>query len=112
MLKAQGFDKNVILGVVSLIILIALGIVIFQMGGNRNIPPASPTINPSEIPRVSAKAVKDKLDTGSNLVIFDTRSKASYERVHIVGPIPIPLEEITERYAELRDYDEIITYCT
>ncbi len=82
------------------------------MGGNRNTSSAPPTINPSEIPRVSAEAVKNKLNTDSNLVIIDTRSKEAYEQIHIVGSISVPLEEIAERYAELKGYDEILTYCT
>ncbi len=112
MLKMHGFDKNVLLGVASIIILIALGIIVFQMGGNRNTSSAPSTINIFDIPRVSAEALKNKLDTGSNLVIIDTRSKKAYQQVHIVGSISIPVEEIAERYAELKGYDEIITYCT
>ncbi|MBI2329656.1 MAG: hypothetical protein HYU85_08530 [Chloroflexi bacterium] len=100
-------DKNVVLGVVSFITVIALVIVLFQTGRSRNTP-----IDPSEIPRISAEAVKNKLDAGSNLVIIDTRSAGEYEPAHIAGAISIPLAEIAQRYAELKGYDEIITYCT
>jgi rhodanese-related sulfurtransferase len=63
--------------------------------------------------------VKAKLDAGSNIVIVDSRTKASYESGHIAGAISIPLsdmsplspEEIAQRYGDLQSYDEILTYC-
>jgi rhodanese-related sulfurtransferase len=63
--------------------------------------------------------VKTKLDAGSNIVIVDSRSKASYGSRHIAGAISIPLsdlsplssEEIAQRYSDLQRYDEILTYC-
>lgn len=112
MLKVRGLNKNVIIGGASLIILITLIIIIAQTGGNRNTSSPPLTTNPFEIPHVSAEALKNKLDAGSNLVIVDTRSKGEYEQVHIAGAVSIPLAEIAERSAELKGYDEIVTYCT
>jgi hypothetical protein len=74
---------------------------------------------PPEIFRISVEEVKTKLDAGSNIVIVDSRSKASYEGNHITGAISIPLsdmsplspEEIAQRYSDLHLYDEITTYC-
>lgn len=100
------------LGVALGITLIAIGIIAFPVGGNSYISSTTATINPSEIPRISARAVKDKLDAGSNLVIIDTRSEAEYEQAHIAGAISMPLERIAQRYSELNIYDDIVTYCT
>ena len=77
-------------------------------GGEKVIP--TPSLH--EIPRISPAEVKAKLDASSNLVIVDTRSKKLYQQVHIVGAISMPLEEVSQRYAELRGYNEILTYCT
>ena len=92
--------------------MVVVAIIAFQ--GLRTVSPSTTTPIPSiiEIPRISPGEVKAELDAGSNLVIVDTRSKEEYERVHIVGAISIPVEEVAQRYNELRGYDEIITYCT
>ncbi len=99
-------------GVVLAITVVVIVIIASQGGGNRSTSSTSPTISPSEIPRISPEAVKAKLDAGSNLVIVDTRSKAEYEKTHIAGAISIPLETITQRYRELNGYNEIVSYCT
>ena len=65
-----------------------------------------------EIPRVSAEEVKAKLDAGTNIVIVDSRPKASYDQSHIVGAISLPLTSMAEPYSDLDGYDEIISYCT
>lgn len=65
-----------------------------------------------EVPRISIEEVKAKLDTGSNIVIVDSRSKNSYDQAHIVRAISIPLATMAEPYSNLDGYDEIMTYCT
>jgi len=65
-----------------------------------------------EIPRISVKNVIAKLDSGSNIVIVDSRSKTSYDRSHITGAISIPSADMGEPYGDLGSYDEIITYCS
>ncbi len=65
-----------------------------------------------EVPRISPTEVKNKLDSGSNIVIIDTRFEEQYEEAHITGSISIPLEDIRGKANELKKYDEIITYCT
>ena len=63
------------------------------------------------VPRISVEKVKVKLDAAANIVIVDSRSKASYDQVHIAGAISIPLADMTEPYDELAGFDEIIIYC-
>ncbi len=110
--SAQRRYKFWIIGVVLVVTLIAIAIIAIQAGGNRSTPATTATINPSDIPRISAEAVKAKLDAGVNLVIIDARSEAEYEQTRIAGAIFIPPGQITQRYEELNAYDEVVTYCT
>ncbi|MFC2022257.1 rhodanese-like domain-containing protein [Chloroflexota bacterium] len=112
MFRIRYFNKDVILGIVALIILIAMGLFTFQLGGNRDSSHTTSTTDLSEIPRIGVDEVKRKVDMGANLVIIDTRSKAAYEGMHIAGSISVPLETVAERYTELKGFKEIITYCT
>jgi hypothetical protein len=65
-----------------------------------------------EVPRISVEEVKAKLDAGSNIVIVDSRSNASYEQSHITGAVSLPLADMAEPYDDLDGYDEVMTYCT
>ncbi len=87
-------------------ILLLLGVLL--VGGRS--PPLPSTYLP-EVPRIGVEEVKAKLDTGSNIVIVDSRSKTSYDQSHIVGAISIPITTMAEPYDYLDGYDEIITYC-
>lgn len=101
-----------VLGITLSIVIVVTGVTTFQGDGNRFTSSATTIPSLSEIPRVTPTEVKAKLDSGSNIAIVDTRSEAEYERAHIVGAISIPLGETTQRYTELDDYNEVITYCT
>jgi rhodanese-related sulfurtransferase len=81
------------------------------------------THDTSDIPRISVDEVKTKLDAGDNIVLVDTRSTEEYREASISGAVSIPLtelldenddplsaEEISQRYSNLQDFDEIITF--
>ncbi len=112
MFRVRYLNKDVILGVVALIVLIAAGLFAFQLGGNRDSSDITLTTDLSEIPRIGVDELKRKVDMGSNLVIIDTRSKEAYEQMHIAGSISVPLEKVAEHYTELKVFEEIFTYCT
>ena len=64
------------------------------------------------VPRISMEQLKEKLDTGVDLVIVDVRSKESFDEGHITGAVSITWEgEMETRYTELPRDKEIITYC-
>ncbi len=65
-----------------------------------------------EVPRISAKALKAKMDAGSNILVIDSRSEENYNQAHIAGDITTLLWTMTEPYSELAVYTEIITYCS
>jgi len=100
-----------------LIVAVAAGIIVLtgcgqdlpeppRFSGNSSIPS-----DISEVPRITAEQVKQRLDAGVNLVIVDVRSTEEYEKLHIAGALFIPWEEIAERQSELYPYDEVVTYC-
>lgn len=84
----------------------------------RQIWPQTPTPLPTatrgtvEVPRLSREEVKERLDSGANVVIVDVRSKEDFDEAHIKGAISIPLSEVEGRYAELSRDKEIIIYCS
>lgn len=105
------------------IVILCVGIVLLIINSGEVTPDISPTDTPSstelppssflpEVPRISVEEVKKKLDTGANIVIVDSRSKASYDQAHITGAVSLPLEDMAEPYDDFDGYDEIITYCT
>ena len=65
----------------------------------------------SEVPRISVEEVKTKLDTGSNIVIIDSRSRELHDELHITGSISVPTRDMAAPYDYLDPYEEIITYC-
>ncbi|MFC1988376.1 rhodanese-like domain-containing protein [Chloroflexota bacterium] len=107
--RVSYFDKNVTLGIIGLVLLIGLGIIVFQFARNDNNPE---TNDLTEIPRIEVDELKEKIDAGANLAIIDTRSGAEYEQIHISGAISLPTGEIAGGYDQLKDYREIVTYCT
>ncbi len=77
-----------------------------SFSGNDSLP-----ADTSEVPRITAEQVRQRLDAGVNLVIVDVRSAEDFEDLHIAGAISIPEEEIIARQSELQAYDEIVLYC-
>ena len=75
-------------------------------------PEDPPEEDTPEVPRVSAEEVKQKLDSGANVVVLDSRSADAYHLAHIPGAVSFPLTEMAGPFDGLQGYDEIITYCT
>ena len=74
----------------------------------------------TEIPRISVNELKNKIDSGSTILIIDARSKAEYDQVHITGSISFlttdiitpSSDDISEQVNKFGAYDEIVIYCT
>jgi rhodanese-related sulfurtransferase len=69
------------------------------------------TVEADEVPEVTKEKLKEQIEKGADVVIVDVRSKASYDKSHLIGAISIPLEEIEKRHKELPKDKEIILYC-
>ncbi len=52
------------------------------------------------------------MESGERLVLLDVRSRSDYDKEHIKGARPLPLDEIdTKAKAMLKPDDDIIVYC-
>ncbi len=83
----------------------------------------SPSVTPSseedlppseympEIQRISIHEVKAKMDNASKIVVVDSRTTEDHNESHIVGSIPLPLDDMIEPYVDLEGYEEIVTFC-
>ena len=56
--------------------------------------------------------VKEKIDSGINIAVIDSRDYQYYQQAHIAGAITLPLSDMDEPYMDLKGFDEIVTYCT
>lgn len=60
---------------------------------------------------IDKEDLKKKFDRKDDFVLIDVLDPPFYEKVHIVGAINIPLEEIGDRMKELDKNREVVTYC-
>ena len=49
---------------------------------------------------------------GGNVLIYDTRTRASYDQEHIKGALSLPQHEAESRAAELPRDKTLVFYCT
>jgi hypothetical protein len=66
----------------------------------------------ADAPRRMGPAELQALVEGGNVVIYDTRSKMSYEQEHIKGALSMPHEEVAAREAEFPRDKTLVFYCT
>jgi hypothetical protein len=71
----------------------------------------SPTSN-SEVPRISARDLKSRLDNGEAILVVDARATAAFESRHIAGAISVPLSVVEAHLDEFPRDQEIVFYCT
>ena len=63
------------------------------------------------IRRVNAAQLRDMVERGG-VVIYDTRSRMSYEQEHIRGALSMPHEEVASRAGEFPKDKTLVFYCT
>ncbi len=71
---------------------------------------AAPT-TADQVPRITVRHLKARLDAGVDVIVVDARSFESYREGHIAGAILMPLSEVAARYSELPRTREIVLYC-
>jgi hypothetical protein len=64
-----------------------------------------------EVGRISVEETKARADAGT-AVILDVRPFEDYQTLHAANAISIPLTELPDRFPELSQDAEILTYCT
>jgi len=64
--------------------------------------------------RISAPELKQRLESGEDIVIVDLRSDLSYhgDGVKVASAIWIPPEDFEERYTEIPRGRPVVMYCT
>lgn len=67
-------------------------------------------LGPEDTDAVDTDELLRRLDNG-NVVILDVRPDPEYAAGHLPGAIHIPLEQLTDRLAELPRNREIVAYC-
>jgi hypothetical protein len=93
--------------------------------GNTNAAPASSASRPAAaqqptgtteihadgIRRVGPAELQQMVESG-RAVIYDTRSRASYEQEHIKGALPMPFDEVASHTGDLPRDKTLVFYCT
>ena len=75
-------------------------------------PPTGTTeVHADGIRRVSVDELQKMVEAGS-VAIYDTRSKAEYDREHIKGALSLPQNEAATRAGELPRDKTLVFYCT
>ena len=64
----------------------------------------------TEIPRITAEAVKGRLDRGEAVLLVDVRSREAYGQSHIRGALSLPGKEAEARLGELPTGRTIVCY--
>jgi len=77
-----------------------------------NVAEAIPTPPPQQMPESSAQAVKSRLQWGEPaLTILDVRDRTAFNQGRIMGAIPMPINELSDRAtASLEPQREIYVY--
>lgn len=58
-----------------------------------------------------AQELKERLDCGEHVVIVDVRTDGELRQGMLPGALHIPLQDLSARWEELKDADEIVLYC-
>jgi hypothetical protein len=72
---------------------------------------AARPIPEDSMPRISIEALKQKMDSGANILIVDTRHKEEYDIDHIKGAVSAPLDDIIAGKWQPPQDKELILYC-
>lgn len=65
----------------------------------------------ADVPRITPRELKAKLDAGQ-AVVFDARRQVDYANKHIAGATSLPQDEVQARLAELPTDKLAVFYCT
>ena len=74
-------------------------------------PAGTTTVHADGVRRVSVAELQKMMGEGP-VVLYDTRSKASYEQEHIKGALSMPQNEVANRAGEFPRDKTLVFYCT
>ena len=67
--------------------------------------------NTGDAPEITVEELKRRRDAGESLLLLDVREPQEYEIAKIDGATLIPLGQLPERLAELKDAAEVVVHC-
>ena len=79
-------------------------------------PTPVPTATPeppkwtSDVPRISAEELKERLDNGEEILVVDSRAASVFETQHIAGAVSVPQNEVLKRLDEFPRDQDIVFY--
>lgn len=73
--------------------------------------PAQQTGDKTAVKRISAEDLKEKVDSGSAVVI-DVRDASAYAASHIKGALHIPMASVQANLDRLPKEKDVVAYCT
>ena len=96
-----------------LLLFLAISLVVFALVGCSKQVSKSTDNKSDGYQKITAAAVKSRLDNGEKLIIVDVRTKEEYDTGHIKNSILIPYDEIEAKAASLLTDKNasIIVYC-
>ncbi len=65
----------------------------------------------TQIPEISAQALKEKLDTDASVLLLDVREQGEYDIVHLEGAWLVPLNTLPAHIDSIPTEREIVVYC-
>jgi adenylyltransferase/sulfurtransferase len=74
------------------------------------IPQAQAAEREDEVPEISVKELKERLDRGEDVTVIDVREPHEYEVANIGAPL-IPLGELPRRLVALQGHENIAVHC-
>jgi 3-mercaptopyruvate sulfurtransferase SseA len=77
----------------------------------RGAPTGTTEVHADGIRRVNAAELLKMVEAGG-VVIYDTRSRQSYEQEHVKGALAMPHEEVSGRVGEFPPDKTLVFYCT
>jgi len=61
---------------------------------------------------IKAEELKQKIESGADILIIDVRSKEQYAQGHIKSAISLPLADLEQQYKDVVPHDkEVVLYC-
>ena len=96
-----------------LLLFLAISLVVFVLVGCSKQVSKSTDNKSDGYQKITAAAVKSRLDNGEKLIIVDVRTKEEYDTGHIKNSILIPYDEIEAKAASLLTDKNasIVVYC-
>jgi 3-mercaptopyruvate sulfurtransferase SseA len=73
-----------------------------------------PSTREVDVPRITAKEVKDRLDKGQAITFVDARSESAWEEAvaKIPGAIRVPPDEAQKYISDVPKGNPVVVYCT